>query len=102
MSRLSTRLPYPSHAGRWARSETGEIVQQSHIPPWQHQLSWADHCLDANVDTATAYTIDEDKEAKYKNKSFVQIVPERLKQVKYDTLVLQGGCNEVSKIKSSF
>ena len=30
--------------------------------------------------------------------SFVQIVPERLKQAKYDTLVLQGGCNEVTKI----
>ena len=34
VSRSSARLPYPPLAGRWARSQTGRIVQQSNIPPW--------------------------------------------------------------------
>ena len=83
--------------------------KQDDIVPKQNRILFvADshgHNLDANnlelaigakVDTATAYTIDEDEDTKYRNKNFMKIVPERLKHANYDTLVLQGGCNEIS------
>ena len=52
-----------------------------------------------NVDQATAYTTDEDSDARYPNKSFMKVVPERLTKKNYDTLVIQGGCNEISNIR---
>ena len=48
---------------------------------------------------AVAYTVDEDDDASFKHKNFLKVVPERLHAKKFDTLVLQGGCNEVSNIK---
>ena len=50
------------------------------------------------VEKATAYTVDEDGDAKYPKKNFLKIVSERLSRKSYDTLVLQGGCNEISNI----
>ena len=55
--------------------------------------------INSVVDIATAYTIDNDKDAKYPKRNFLKVVPERLARKKYDTLVLQGGCNEVSNIQ---
>ena len=48
---------------------------------------------------AVAFTVDEDDDARYKSKNFLKIVPERLRQKSYDTLILQAGCNEISNIK---
>ena len=51
------------------------------------------------VDMATAYTVDEDDDAWYRKKNFLKVVLEKLQRKKYDTLILQGGCNEISNIK---
>ena len=68
------------------------------------------HNLDCNtledvtktrVDSATAYTVEADDDAKYKNKNFLRVVPERMAKKDYDTLILQGGCNEISNIHLS-
>ena len=48
---------------------------------------------------AVAFTVDEDEDARFKSKNFLNIVPERLHGKKYDTLILQAGCNEISNIK---
>ena len=48
---------------------------------------------------AVAFTVDEDDDARYKSKNFLKIVPERLRQKSYDTLILQAGCNEISNIQ---
>ena len=48
---------------------------------------------------AIAFTIDEDDDARYKSNNFLKIVPQRLRKKKYDTLILHGGCNEISNIK---
>ena len=53
---------------------------------------------DLNIDIATAYTIDADIDAKYREKNFMRIVPEKLKKKKYDTLVLQGGSIEITNL----
>jgi hypothetical protein len=56
------------------------------------------------VDIAVAYTVDSDKDAKYPERNFTKVLPEKLKRRKYDTLVLQAGCNEISNlnVKSKF
>ena len=56
------------------------------------------------MDIAVAYTVDKDKDAKYPAKNFLNVVPERISRKGYDTLVLQGGCNEISNlnVKSKF
>ena len=68
------------------------------------------HNLDCNivedgtktrVDSATAYTVEADEDAKYKHKNFLRVVPERLAKKDYDTLIIQGGCNEISNINLS-
>ena len=51
------------------------------------------------VDIAIAYTTDSDEDAKYPARNFLQTVPDKLEKKKYDTLILQGGCNEISNIK---
>ena len=51
------------------------------------------------LDMATAFTVDADEDARYKSKNFLKVVPERLSLRKYDTLILQAGCNEISNIK---
>ena len=53
------------------------------------------------VNKATAFTVDEDIDAKYPKKNFIRIVPDRLSNKSYDTLILQGGCNEISNINLS-
>ena len=52
------------------------------------------------TDIATAYTIDADIDAKYKDKNFMRIVPEKLKMKKYNTLVLQGGSIEITNLNT--
>ena len=52
----------------------------------------------AKVDNAIAYTVDEDIDARIPRKNFSKVVPERLSKKNYDTLVLQGGCNEITNI----
>ena len=53
-----------------------------------------------NIDVATAYTVDADIDARYKEKNFMTIVPERLMKKKYDTLVLQGGSIEITNLNT--
>ena len=50
------------------------------------------------VDMAIVYTVDKDNDAKYPDRNFMRIVPEKLAKKKYDTLILQGGCNEISNV----
>ena len=57
-----------------------------------------EEAINAKVDMATAYTVDADVDARYKHKNFLKVVPERLVRKEYDTLILQGGCNEISNI----
>ena len=52
-----------------------------------------------NADIAIAYTTDSDEDARYPERNFLQTVPDRLKNKDYDTLILQGGCNEISNVK---
>ena len=47
---------------------------------------------------ATAITVDEDE---YPKKNFIRIVPDRLSNKSYDTLILQGGFNEISNLNLS-
>ena len=51
-----------------------------------------------DIDLAIAFTVDEDEDAKYSNKNFLKVVPERLKKKEYDTLIMQAGSNEISNI----
>ena len=51
---------------------------------------------DTKVDIAIAYTVEGDVNARFPEKNFQKIVPEKLANKNYDTLVLQGGCNEIS------
>ena len=53
------------------------------------------------IERATAYTADEDPDARYPKKNLMKVVPEKLINKSYDTLILQGGCNEISNIKIS-
>ena len=53
------------------------------------------------IDRATAYTADEDPDARYPMKNLMKVVPEKLINKSYDTLILQGGCNEISNIRIS-
>ena len=52
-----------------------------------------------NVDMAIAYTVEYDKDAKDPERNFTKVLPERLTKKNYDTLVLQGGCDEISNLK---
>ena len=49
----------------------------------------------------TAYTVDADKNAKYKDKNLIAIVPNELEKKKTDVLVLQSGCNEITNLDCS-
>ena len=60
-----------------------------------------EHRTDTKVDMAIAFTADKDDDAKYPDRNFLGIVPERLRKDNYDTLVLQGGCNEISNIQTN-
>ena len=53
------------------------------------------------VDRFTAYTVDEDHDAKFKNKNFMKVVPEKLRQKPYDVLILQGGGIEISNLNTT-
>ena len=72
------------------------IVGDSHL----HNLDNAilKEASKAVIEKAIAYTVDEDKDAKYPKRNFLKIVPERLSRKPYDTLILQGGCNEITNI----
>ena len=50
------------------------------------------------IDIATAYTIDADIYARFKEKNCIAIAPENLKKKKYDDLVLQGGSIEITNL----
>ena len=56
--------------------------------------------VEQNIDVYTAYTVDADIDAKYREKNFMRIVPEKLQKKKYDTLVLQGGSIEVTNLNT--
>ena len=75
------------------------IVADSHSKNLDKRV--LENATNSKVDMATAYTVDEDHDAYYRNKNFLTIVPQKLKQRKYDTLILQGGCNEISNVKIS-
>ena len=57
-----------------------------------------ENLTNTKVDIAIAYTADSDADARYPERNLIKIVPERLSNKKYDTLVLQGGCNEISNV----
>jgi hypothetical protein len=75
------------------------IVADSHA----NNLDWKvlQEATGMKVDMATAFTVDEDNDAKYKHRNFLKIAPERLMRKNYKTLILQGGCNEISNIRIS-
>ena len=50
------------------------------------------------IDIVTAYTVDADPDAKYKDRNLIAIVPQELKRKNFDYLVLQSGCNEISNL----
>ena len=75
------------------------IVADSHANNLDRKV--LEEATDLYVDMAAAYTVDEDEDAKYKKKNFLKIVPERLSKKKYKTLLLQGGCNEISNLNVS-
>ena len=50
------------------------------------------------VDISIAYTVGADANARFPEKNLKKIVPEKLANKKFDTLVLQGGCNEISNL----
>ena len=53
---------------------------------------------EADIDVVTAYTVDADDNARYKERNLKAIVPNELKKKKYDFLVMQSGCNELSNL----
>ena len=53
---------------------------------------------ESEIDMVTAYTVDADEDAKYKDKNLMAIVPKELEKKKVDVLVLQSGCNEISNL----
>ena len=59
---------------------------------------------DTKVDIGIAYTVDNDSDTRYPKRNFLKIVPDKLNKNNYDTIVLQGGCNEISnlKVKNNF
>ena len=59
-----------------------------------------ENLTDLTIDVATAYTVGPDIDAKYREKNFKKIVPEKLKNQKYETLVLQGGSIEITNINT--
>ena len=73
------------------------IVADSHSSNLDYKV--LENATNAKVDMAFAYTADGDVDAKYPHKNFLKVVPERLQYRNYDTLILQGGCNEISNIK---
>ena len=50
------------------------------------------------MDMVSAFTVDADVTAKFKEKNLLSIVPNELKKKKYDVLVMQSGCNEISNL----
>ena len=53
-----------------------------------------------NIDSATAYTIENDIDARYPTKNCVSTVPAKLKNKKYDTLIVQGGSIDINNINT--
>ena len=53
------------------------------------------------IDRFTAYTVDEDQDAKFKQKNFLRVVPQKLKGKAYNVLVLQGGGIEITNINTT-
>ena len=50
------------------------------------------------MDISIAYTVEADVNARFPEKNLNKIVPEKLANKNFDTLVLQGGCNEISNL----
>ena len=59
-----------------------------------------ENATNLNIDVATAYTVDADIDARYREQNFMTIVPERMMKKKYDTLVLQGGSIEITNLNT--
>ena len=57
-----------------------------------------ENATELHTDIATAYTVDSAIDAKYTDKNFLRVVPEKLNNKKYDTLVLQGGSIEITNL----
>ena len=53
---------------------------------------------ETDVDFVTAYTVDADQDAKFKHMNQKAIVPRELQKKKFDILVMQSGCNEISNL----
>ena len=54
--------------------------------------------MGCEVDLVKTYTVHEDKEARFRNKSFINVVNNEIKNRSYDALLLHGGCNEASNL----
>lgn len=72
------------------------IVGDSHLQNLETKV--LEEASKTVVEKATAYTTDEDVDAKFPKKNFLKVVPEKLSQKSFDTLILQGGCNEISNL----
>ena len=55
--------------------------------------------LDVKISMVKAYCIDEEKDAKFKDKSFKCVVPEIVDKIDTDILVLQTGSIEITDMK---
>ena len=53
---------------------------------------------EAEIDIVTAFTVDADQDAKFKHMNQKAIVPRELQKKKFDILVMQSGCNEISNL----
>ena len=49
-----------------------------------------EHETNIKMDRATAYTVAEDDDARYPKVNFLKVVPERMANKQFDTLILQG------------
>ena len=76
-----------------------QIVADSHSKNLDYKI--LEEATNLKVDKVIAYTVDEDDDAKFKDRNFLKVVPETLARRKCKTLILQGGCNEISNIKLS-
>ena len=72
------------------------IVADSHSRNLDYKV--LEKATETKVTLATAYTVDADVDAKYPNKNFMEVTQDKLIRREYDTLIVQGGCNEISNI----
>ena len=95
-----------------ASNKSEEPTETDEDSPIPHDVLWVgdshsnnldrkefERMTNTKVDMALAYTVDSDPDARYPERNLIKILPEKISKKKYDTLVLQGGSNEISNLK---